>query len=407
MKVKSLFLSMCAIAALASCSQNDEVAPEVSNAKEAKVVLQLKGDGVATRATGDSEPGEASETNIKDMTVFFFNTAGNIIKSPVYILKEKINDPIETTTDAAQVAVIANLGTDETAGKFQSVKSLEQLKKVSFSSISGTAPATVNQSVTNVYMSGMGTIVPNGAGDFKAEVTLHFITARIKEVKINWQADQKYGIHSTFAQEASKDKYFTIKQVYLMKAQTNSHLLPANAVGSPSVVYTGSFVPTTIGWAGGLAWGVAPWEPAPSPTPVVTTDYLVAKDFTADAAGGNGITNALEKSWYTFENNLADHPTGLIVEVVWRSIENSVQADELLTRYFTVYFGEKKENGTQPLLEAGKSYNITLNLNGDFKPGGNGGGGTPDPSKPSTDAKVTVEITPAEWTTADMSKDFN
>ena len=141
MKVKSLFLSMCAIAALASCSQNDEVAPEVSNAKEAKVVLQLKGDGVATRATGDSEPGEASETNIKDMTVFFFNTAGNIIKSPVYILKEKINDPIETTTDAAQVAVIANLGTDETAGKFQSVKSLEQLKKVSFSSISGTAPA--------------------------------------------------------------------------------------------------------------------------------------------------------------------------------------------------------------------------------------------------------------------------
>lgn len=402
MKVKSLFLSMCAIAALASCSQNDEVAPEVSNAKEAKVVLQLKGDGVATRA---AEPGEATETEIKDMTVFFFNTAGNIIKSPVYILKEKISDPIETTTDAAQVAVIANLGTNETGGKFKDVKSLEQLKKVSFSSIS--APATVNQSVANVYMSGMGTVVPNGTGDFKAEVTLHFITARIKEVKINWQAGQKYGVYSTFAQEGSKDKYFTIKQVYLMKAQTNSHLLPANAAGHPGVVYTGSFVPTTIGWAGGLAWGVAPWEPAPNPTPVVTTDYLVAKDFAADAAGGNGIINALEKNWYTFENNLADDPTGLIVEVVWRSKENSVQADELLTRYFTVYFGEKKENGTQPLLEAGKSYSITLNLNGDFKPGGNGGGGTPDPSKPSTDAKVTVEITPAQWTTADMSKDFN
>ena len=152
MKVKSLFLSMCAIAALASCSQNDEVAPEVSNAKEAKVVLQLKGDGVATRANGTVD-GEATETEIKDMTVFFFNTAGSIIKSPVYILKEKINDPIETTTDAAQVAVIANLGTNETGGKFKDVKSLEQLKKVSFSSISGSAPATVNQSFTNVYMS--------------------------------------------------------------------------------------------------------------------------------------------------------------------------------------------------------------------------------------------------------------
>lgn len=405
MKVKSLLLSMCAIAALASCSQDDEVTPEVSNAEETKVYLQLKGDGVNTRANGDLEAGESTETDVANMTVFFFNSAGNIIGSPKYILKANLNDPIKTTTDAAQVAVIANLGTDETAGKFQSVKSLEQLKKVSFSSI--TAPATVNQSVTNVYMSGMGTIVPNGSDAFKADVTLHFITARIKTVTINWKADQKYGVHSTFAQEGDKDKYFTIKQVYLMKAQTNSYLLPADAVGYPSVVYTGSFVPTTIGWAGGVAWEAqGPWSPIPTPTPVVTTDYLVAKDFTADAAGGNGITNALEKSWYTFENNLADNPTGLIVEYVWRSKENSVQANELLTRYFTVYFGEKKENATQPLLEAGKSYNITLNLNGDFTPEGDGGGGTPDPSKPSTDAKVTVSITPAQWTTAEMSKDF-
>ena len=397
---------MCAIAALASCSQNDEVTTDVSNAEEAKVYLQLKGDGVNTRADGDPEPGIDTEVRVKDVTVFFFNTAGSIIGSPKYIVgATEIEKAITTTTDAAQVAVIANLGTDEITGKFQGVKSLEQLKKVSFSSITAGA---VNQSVNNVYMSGMGTIVPDGDG-FKADVTLHFISAKITDVKINWVAGQSYGVHSTF--KASTDKHFAIKQVYLMKAQTNSYLLPTNASGHPVVDYTGSFVPTQVGWAGGLPWTNAPgdkWTPIPNPVPIATDDYIVKTDLPATAAGGNGITNVLaNKSWYTFENDLTSDPTGLIVEYVWRSVASSTQDDELLTRYFTVYFGEKKGTDTQPLLEAGKSYKITLNLNGDFTPGGSGGGGTPDPTKPSTDAQVTVNILPAAWTTAEMSKDFD
>lgn len=71
MKVKSLFLSMCAIAALASCSQSDDVAPAGSDAPEAKVILKLEGDGVnATRAPGAEEPATESGAAIKDVTVF-------------------------------------------------------------------------------------------------------------------------------------------------------------------------------------------------------------------------------------------------------------------------------------------------------------------------------------------------
>mgnify|MGYP002232196087 CR=1 FL=1 len=50
MKVKKILLSMCAIAALASCSQNDDVVPAGAGGEEARVVLKLEGDAVDTRA---------------------------------------------------------------------------------------------------------------------------------------------------------------------------------------------------------------------------------------------------------------------------------------------------------------------------------------------------------------------
>lgn len=46
MKVKSLFFLMCAIAALTSCSQNDNEIPGIdSSAPEAKVVIKVAGNG--------------------------------------------------------------------------------------------------------------------------------------------------------------------------------------------------------------------------------------------------------------------------------------------------------------------------------------------------------------------------
>ncbi len=42
MKVKSLFLSMCAIAALASCSQSDDVAPAGVMPRKQRLSLNWK-----------------------------------------------------------------------------------------------------------------------------------------------------------------------------------------------------------------------------------------------------------------------------------------------------------------------------------------------------------------------------
>ncbi|WP_320980396.1 fimbrial protein [Bacteroides sp.] len=407
MKVKSLFLSMCAIAALTSCSQSDDVAPTGGDAPEAKVILKLEGDGVnATRAPGAEEPATESGAAIKDVTVFFFNPTGFIVGKPQYIEAASIGNPITTTTDAAEVVVIANLGDKTADGTFDGISSLSRLQKLDFSSIAtdGTGKVTVNQSKDNLYSSGMGEITFND-NTGTAEVQLHFVAARIKTVKIAWTAGQNYAA----TEQALKDdntKWFTIKKVYMMTAQTNSPLIPAT---------TGTwkgFVPQSYAFAGGVAWGVAPWTWADNNIgePKQTDDYLaLAADLVESTSNVNQIDNALaSKSWYLFENSPAStHPTGLVIEVLWRSKDQSTEVNDLLPKYFTMYFGESGTSGAaQPLLEAGKTYDMTLSLKGSFQPGGNAGGGGDDPTKPSVDASVEVSVNVAKWTTAEITKDF-
>lgn len=409
MKVKSLLLSMCAIAALASCSQNDDVAPTGSDAPKAQVILKLEGDGVNTRVAGEAETATEDGAAIKNVTVFFFNQTGFIVGAPKFIVAADINNPITTTTDAAEVVVIANLGDKTGDGTFDGIASLSQLQKLDFSSINttGTAPDltyTVNQSKANLYSSGMGAVTfTDNTGT--ASVQLHFVAAKIKTVKIAWTANQNYAAtESDLTSDVSK--WFTIRKVYMMTAQTKSPLIPANTVDAS----WGGFVPQTYAFAGGVSWGTAPWQWTGDNAPKQTDDYLAVAADLVESTANNQIDNALaSKSWYLFENSPAStHPTGLVIEVVWRSKDQSTDASDLLTKYFTMYFGEAGANGTtQPLLTAGKTYDMALSLKGDFKPGGNAGGGGDDPTKPSVDASVTVTVTAAHWTTTDeITKDF-
>lgn len=404
MKVKSLLLSMCAIAALASCSQNDDAAPTGNDSPKAQVILKLEGDGVTnTRVAGDAEAATEDGAAIKNVTVFFFNQTGFIVGAPKFIVAADINNPITTTTDAAEVVVIANLGDKTSDGTFDGIASLSQLQKLDFSSVDdGATGATVNQSKDNLYSSGMGEITFN-ENTGTASVQLHFVVAKVKTVKISWKSGQNYAATET---ELTTDitKWFAIKKVYMMTAQTKSPLVPSNITEAS----WGGFVPQSYAFAGGMAWGTTPWIWTGSNTPKQTDNYLaVASDLTAT---GDKIDNALaSKSWYLFENSPAsNHPTGVVIEVLWRSKESSTEPNDLLTKYFTMYFGEAGANTTtQPLLTAGKTYDMSLSLKGDFKPGGNAGGGGDDPTKPSVDASVTVTVTAAQWTTtAEITKDF-
>ena len=410
MKVKGLFLSMCAIAALASCSQNDDVtAPAGSDAPEAQVTLKLEGDGVNSRVAGDLEEATEEGAKVKNVTVFFFNQTDFIVGAPQYVDNAASLDdtPLKTTTDATQIVVIANLGETLATSSFQGVSSLSQLKKVDFSAITGSA---VNQSATNLYSSGIGAITMDGgdqATTGKAIVQLHFISARINQVKFSWKDGQHYAANASEFND-DNDTWFYIKQVYMMKAQTNSPLLPFDATQN-GAWNSSSFIPQTYAFAGGVEWNGAPWvwEDEDISTPVQTNDYLVN---TMPTTSTTSIDNVLgDKAWYLFENPSASgHPTGLIVEIVWRSIENSTNPDELLSKYFTVYFGEKGgAAGTRPLLEAGKTYDMAISLTGSLEPGGNSSGGGDNPDTPSVDADITVTVNAAQWTTtAEIVKEF-
>lgn len=195
MKVKSLFLSLCAIAALASCSQNDEEVPGGSegNAPEAKVIIKLAGSGEQANSRVAGLPANdalaTSNGKVSNLTVFIFNNSGTVItKSYIDTPAAAGANSITTTTDAKEVAVVANTG-DQTGagGLFATVASKDALKTVLANMLTNPDEpgAAVTQKDDNLYMSGramLSAFTENASGDMTADVTvqLRYLSARIQ-----------------------------------------------------------------------------------------------------------------------------------------------------------------------------------------------------------------------------------
>ena len=413
---------MCAIAALASCSQNDDEVPggSDSNAPEAKVILKLAGSGeqVNSRAAGGPGDLDAKNGTVNDLTVFIFNQTGTVITKKFIGTPSAVGaNSISTTTDAKRVAVVANTGDLTGAGGlFASVASEDALKAVVSDMLK--APSNPTGDLThkddNLYMSGvndLGAFSDDGNGSQSASVTvaLHFPSVRLSLTKISFNGgtvtDNKYVQKDQFAGDA--DANFTIDRVYLMNVQRTTHFLPATDGGSDYIAQD------LKQYTGGVAWS-NPWT-GPEPNQFKpNNEYTIETGF---ATGAGLAANEISKigHWYTFANTgvsaLADHPTALVVEVRWRKVKadataNPAIAEEVQTLYFTTYFGA----GDQAELEAGKAYSVALKLNGNFKPsssGGSGGGGTTDPTKPTVNSSVEVTVTPASWAVVpEISKEW-
>lgn len=401
MKVKSLLLSMCAIAALASCSQSDDEIPggSGSDAPEAKVILKLEGSGVQANSRAAGIPGDLDAKNgkINDLTVFIFNQSGIVITKQYIGAPATGANSITTTTDAKKVAVVANTGDLTTQGKlFASVSSETALKAVLSDML--ITPDTPNGDVTNtdenLYMSGV-----NNLSEFTkdgeimkatASVQLHFLSARIQlsEITFNGKTvtDNVYAQSNDFTTNTNAN--FTITRVYLMNAQRVTHFLPATEGGTDYITQD------LKQYTGGVAWS-DPWIGTPPNQFKPNDEYTIEAAADKFTAATNKISDI--GHWYTFANedvsDITNHPTALVVEVKWRKVK---APEEIQTMYFTTYFG----GGDQKELVAGKAYNVKLALNGNFKPsddGGSGGGGTTDPTKPTVNSSVEVTVTAAGW----------
>lgn len=416
MKMRSILLSVLAIAVLASCAKDNGLgAGEDGDASEAKVTLRLKGNGSpSSRATG---PVVSDDEQIHTLTVFFFNGSGGVIGDPYWLPAGAPTTNLATTTDARKVAVIANLATDQTGtgGLFDGVTNLTSLQSKLGDLLNGTTPT---QQANAVYMSGIAGVgeftLAEGATTQKATVTvmLNFISARIQIRAISWNGkdvtNNVYADKDDFATTTNAD--FTIEQIYLMNVQTKTQFLPNTitwSTASPPVATLGTdyIRKNERSFTGGVAW-TAPW-PGTAPTGFVQNgEYLLT---TMPVVSGTG--NSLENPgyWYVFTNNVVadvkDHPTALVVEAKWRSVAGSTDTKDILTRYFTVYFG----SGDQEAITAGNDYQVTLRLNGSFKPatgGGDGGGGTDDPSVPSLNSVVDITVDVKPWDTITVDKEW-
>ena len=408
MKVRSLFLLMCAIAALASCSKNNDGIPGVgSDAPEAKVILKLAGnsDQATSKATGLPSNDDLATSNgtINNLMVFIFNSTGTVITKQFFATPNAGANEISTTTDAHDVAVIANAAEN----MFTTVSSRDALKGVLANILTdGTPAGAVTQKDNNLYMSGVGTLSPfaeetSGSGTMKATVTvpLNYLSARIqlKQITFNGKTvtDNKYVPLATFGTDDAAN--FTITRVYLMNVQRATHFLPATDAGTDYIAQGDKQ------YTGGVAWA-APWTGSTPNQFQNNNEYTIEAGLGVFQATMNTISNI--GHWYTFANtgvgDIANHPTALVVEVQWREVKKDDTAappvvEKIQTLYFTTYFG----GGDKQELQAGHVYDVSLALNGNFKPtndGGSGGGGTTDPTKPTVNSSVEVTVTPATWT---------
>lgn len=347
--------------------------------------------------------------------MFIFNQSGLVITKQYIGAPAAGANSISTTTDAKKVAVVANTGDLTTQGKlFASVSSENALKTVLSDMLTdpNTQSAPLTHKDDNLYMSGINDLseFAKDGETMKATATvqLHFLSARIQlsEITFNGKAvtDNVYAQSNDFA--ANTDANFTITRVYLMNVQRVTHFLPATDGG------TNYITQDLKQYTGGVAWS-DPWT-GPLPNQFKPND-----EYTIEA-GTNHFTAVSNKisdigHWYTFANegvsDITNHPTALVVEVKWRRVKADVTAspavpEEIQTMYFTTYFG----GGDQDALVAGKSYKVSLALNGNFKPagdGGSGGGGTEDPTKPTVNSSVEVTVKAAEWDVhPDISKEW-
>lgn len=398
--MKSVFLSMLAIAALASCSKQEFVDPTPNPQEGAKMLVNITlSNGESTKASGAATVTE--DKVINDVTVFFLNPTNQIV-SKQWVSGASLTDgtdgvktaTVETRSTASHMMVIANLGNDRTTGTLN-VGTRTQLEGVVQSLINTDASPLPVQTKGDVLMSGEGTVNNMTAQDggaastADASVTLNFVAAKITLSKMELGADVK-GVYG-------EDFKFT--RAFLLNVQTNSWYFPT----------AGSYIPTPKAYANGVAWNTS-WAGDDPGYPVVA-DFSEVLNFPNMNAAQENLAH-----WYVFENNptsvaSTEKPTILVVEVEWRKTKadttdpDNPVAEEKVKKMFNVIFAP----GDQNAIAAGQAYNVALTFNGDFSAeneGGNAGGGDDDPDKPNVNANVAITVTPADWTDQPTDKPF-
>lgn len=363
-KIKFLAVALAAFT-MFSCT-NDEVENLGNNVpgEQAVLTIKLKGDGdnqAQSRAAGPAT--DTEDAVINNYLVFLFRDGGALDCAPHYSASGATATISNGTTAAKKAYVIANTGALAN-GPFATVKTEADLLAVAGSLMDNTNNVST-QTKTNLWMSGENNVTFNGTNG-TAAVSLSYVAAKIQLIVKDNRTNMSTG---TIQIED--------KEVVLLFAGKSGKFFGTSVEKSAQThFYTGDNTYNT-----------------PFDTNVTTSTALsdqVTTPFT------DNIANTVFNHFYTFGNDGTTQPTILAIKST-KTVNSAAS-----TIYYPVHFTTADAGHT---IEPGKSYTVTVTLNGDVEAGA--GGGTTDPEAPVISSSIEVTVTAAQWVTQPVDKEFN
>lgn len=370
-----LFTIALATIAMFSCSKETEDIQENNKPGEkAKLTINVVGQDVSTpsKVVGTTT---AADKKINDYIAFIFREGGALDCAAKHSTSERELLFDDATTKAKKVYVIANTGA-LTGGIFESVTTEDGLKAVVGDLMS--AANVSSHTPTNVWMSGVGD-VEFGTGETanvgSAIITLEFVASKIELFVKDERIANDPTTNTAVGSISIKDD-----AVVLLFAGKNGKFFETTT-GDQSVqtsFYTGD-------------------QSYPNPFIEHVTLSTVFND--ALKTPFSKTVSTVVNYFYTFANNGTTQPTILAV----KSTKTTVGVPDVKeTVYYPIHFTVADAKFT---IKPGTHYKVNVTLKGEVNNGG--GGGTPDPEVPLTKADITVSITPSDWKTETISKEFN
>lgn len=362
-KIKFLAVALAAFT-MFSCT-NDEVENLGNNVpgEQAVLTIKLKGDGdnqAQSRAAGPAT--DTEDAVINNYLVFLFRDGGALDCAP-HESNSNAAATITTGTTAAKTAyVVANTGALAN-GPFKDVKTESDLLTATADLMVKGDQNTSTQTKTNLWMSGKKEVTFNNA-TAQVAVSLSFVAAKIQFIV----KDNRTGMSGGTIQIEDKE-------VVLLFAGKSGKFF-----GTQKSVQT-DFYTADDSYNNPFKTNV---------TKSTALSDAVTVPFAPNA--GNTVFN----HFYTFGNDGTTQPTILAIKST--KTVNSTPS----TIYYPVHFTTADAGHT---IEPGKSYTVTVTLNGDVETGA--GGGTTDPEAPVISSSIEVTVTAAQWVTQPVDKEFN
>ena len=376
-KLSFLALALIALTTF-SCSKENDNSNPVGNAK---ISISFESSAISKVAT---EATDALDKKINDVSIFVFQESGINDVPRVFSNTVASGTPvnISATTAAKRVYVVANIGTEaEHATMFSSVfneASLLALVKDRVLDLQGIT-------ATDVLMTGVGTVGTFTNKIANVTVNLSFPLSKIRVIV----KDNRF--NNLTAAEVDADGKISIEEsnVILINAGKAIKFFSENSgldQAMQSDFYTGITGPEFNQYFSNAA-NIAAWRAGNNNT-----------------EGDNTSTNtAVTHHFYTAANNGNSAVTPTILAIESTKTTHVAGAPVTSTVYYPIQFTIADANNNT--LEPGKSYTVTLTLNGDVSAGD--GGGVIDPMLPVIDGSVNVTINVATWTPVEIGKDFN